>query len=124
VAIAADSDQETEKEISMLKPLVASALVALTALPVLAQPKPQTVSEQVALRGLPVYSSEGRQIGQVTQVRIASDGQVGSVRAELTNGSGPEAKIIEIPVAQFTQKPDRIVLSVTGDEADKLPAVQ
>jgi hypothetical protein len=108
----------------MLKPLVASALMALAALPVLAQPKPQTVLEQVALRGLPVYSSEGRQIGQVTQVRITSDGQVGAVRAELTNGSRPEAKIIEILPAQFTQKPDRIVLSVTGEEADKLPAVQ
>src|SRR5262245_56906293 len=102
----------------MLKQIVLSAslILALTAVPVAAQQKRQTVEEQIALQGLPVYTSDGRQIGQVKQIRIASDGHVDAVRAELPDAAGSEAKTIEIPAAQFTQKSDRVVLSMTVDE--------
>ncbi len=108
----------------MLKPTLISLILAVSAVSAAAQPKPQTVQEQVALRGLPVYSSEGRQVGQVTQVRIGGDGQVGSVRAELAKASGAaEAKTVEIPADKFTQKADRIELSMTEDEVGKLSAI-
>ncbi len=109
----------------MLKPLLMSAAVAigLTAVPALAQQKAPSAQEQASLQGLPVYSSDGQQIGQVTQVRV-SGGQVNSVRAELSTTLGMGAKTVDIPATKFSQKSDRITLSMTADEASKLPAAK
>jgi sporulation protein YlmC with PRC-barrel domain len=100
----------------------ASLALGLAAMPAVAQPRPQTVQEQVALQGLPVYSSEGRHVGKVTQIRIAGDGQVASVRAELIGAPESQAKTVEIPIANFKQEATRVVLSITADEVGNLPA--
>jgi hypothetical protein len=90
----------------------------------IAQQKAQTVEEQVALQGLPVHCSEGPPIGHVRQIRIATDGQVGSVRVELIGDAlDAEAKTVEIPAAKLTREVDRVVLSMTADEVGQLPAV-
>jgi sporulation protein YlmC with PRC-barrel domain len=101
--------------------LVSASLMALTAVSVNGQPDPYTMQQQVALLRLPVYSSEDRQIGQVKQVRIGRDEHVHSVRVELSNSSGAEAKIVEIPADKFTRKPGRIVLLMTAAEVGELP---
>lgn len=108
----------------MLKPLsiVTALTLALSISPALTQQR-STPQEQVALNGLPVYSSDGQQIGKVIQVRVA-DGRVNAVRAELSGNLGIGGKTIEIPAARFKSNADRIVLSITAEEAGKLPAVK
>ena len=110
----------------MLKALLISTTLAAAGLgvPALAQQVPPTSpQEQVALQGLPIYSSDGTQVGQVTQVRVA-DGQVQSLRAELSAGMGLGAKSVEIPAGKFRQRSDRVELSMTADETGKLPALK
>jgi hypothetical protein len=104
----------------MLKQILISASLTLVATNAISQ----TVVEQVALQGLPVHCSEGPPIGHVRQIRIATDGQVGSVRVELI-GDAPdaEAKTVEVPATKFTREGDHIVLSMTADEVGQLPAV-
>jgi sporulation protein YlmC with PRC-barrel domain len=102
--------------------IVTALWLALSVSPAAAQQR-STPQEQVALNGLPVYSSDGKQIGKVIQVRVA-DGQVNAVRAELSGNLGIGEKTIEIPAARFKSSADRIVLSMTAEEAGKLPAVK
>jgi hypothetical protein len=106
----------------MLKPLVVSAVLAFGAIvgPTAAQQKSQNVQEQVALKGLPAYSCEGRQVGVVAQVRIGSNGLVEAVRINLPKSPEVDAKTV-IPAAKFSQKADRIVLSLTAAEVADLP---
>jgi hypothetical protein len=106
----------------VLKPVLVSALaLALTAVTVSAQPDPYAVQEQVALLNLPVYSSEGREVGSVKQVRIGGNGQVEAVRIDLPKSPEADAKTVQIPATKFTQKVDRIVLSLTAAEVADLP---
>jgi hypothetical protein len=107
----------------MLKPLLVSASLTLAVIggPITAQQKSQSVQDQVALKGLPAYSAEGRQVGVVTQVRIGSNGQVEAVRIDLPKSPETDAKTVQIPAARFTQKADRIVLSLTAAEVADLP---
>jgi hypothetical protein len=92
--------------------------------PSAAQQKSQSVQEQVALKGLPAYSVEGQPVGVVTQIRIGSDGQVETVRIDLPKSPEADAKTVQIPAAKFTQKADRIELSLTAAEVADLPEMK
>jgi hypothetical protein len=98
-----------------------SLALAVIATPVTAQQKSQSVQEQVALQGLPAYSSEGRQVGVVTEVRIDRDGQVEAVRIDQPKSPEADAKTVQIPPAKYTQKAGRIMMSLTAAEVADLP---
>jgi sporulation protein YlmC with PRC-barrel domain len=89
-----------------------------------AEPNPRTVQEHVSLLRLPVYSSEGRQVGEVRQVRVGSKGEVEAIRIELTKSPEADAKTVEIPAAKFSQKPDRVIVAMTAAEVGQLPEVK
>jgi PRC-barrel domain len=75
-----------------------------------AQPPAQTDTK--ALVGLPVYSSDGEKLGEVTEVGTSGGQQ--AVRADFGTflGMGPTAVIIGADV--FQQKPDRIEVAMTA----------
>jgi hypothetical protein len=101
---------------------VAAALAATS--PVTGQPaQPPSASLETALVGLPVYSSDGQKLGDVTQAVTAGSQPV--VRANFGDilGSGPIAVII--PAALFVQKDDRIEVKMTAAEVkDRLAKQQ
>lgn len=101
----------------MLRPLlIAGALgLALATGPALAQQdKPPAAQAEPQLVGLPIYSSDGEKLGEVTQVGM-SGGQP-AVQAEMSADLGIGAKNVIIDAGLFEQKPDRIELSMTAAE--------
>ncbi len=107
--------------------LVASAVAATFAatLPVMGQPAqpPAASSAEAALVGLPVYSSDGQKLGDVTRAATAGDQPVVLANFGDIMGNGPVAVVI--PAALFVQKADRIEVKMTTAEVkDRLAKQQ
>jgi hypothetical protein len=66
------------------------------------------------LVGLPLYSSDGKKLGQVTEV-VAAAGQ-GAVRAEMGTFLGLGPTSILIPEEMVERKPDRVEIIMTASE--------
>jgi len=106
----------------MLRSRLAAAIVALavTACPVAAQqqaPSPETgpgVRADAALVGLPVYSSDGQRLAQISEV--GSAGGRPAVRAEMEESLGIGSHNVIIFADAFQHKNDRIELSMTAAE--------
>lgn len=106
----------------MPRSLLAGALaLALTAGQGLAQERPPTAQQErppaaqmEALRGLPVYSSDGQKLGQITQVGMS--GTQPAVRAEIGGFLDVGQSAVVIPFHMMQQKPDRIELAMTAAE--------
>jgi hypothetical protein len=93
--------------------LVVVAMVCAAAAPITAQPMhPPSASEETALIGLPVYSSDGQKLGDVTQVSMADNQLVANFGNFL--GFGPVEVLI--PGAMFVHKADRIEVKLTAAE--------
>jgi hypothetical protein len=104
--------------------LIAAALaLALTAVPGVApaQSLQQTPNDKAkpppdtSLEGMPLYSSDGKQIGKVITMGLDEDNQtvlVAEVERQL--GLGPMA--IAVPVDMFVRKGQRIELTITETE--------
>jgi hypothetical protein len=91
--------------------IIAAVFVATA--PVTAQPtQPPSTSGETALTGMPVYSSDGQKLGQVTQASRADNLLVADFGTFL--GFGPTGVII--PGAMFVQKADRIELKLKAGE--------
>ena len=73
------------------------------------------------LAGLEVWSSDGQQLGEVTKVNRAADGNVQSIYADVGAFLGIGGKTVEITSDQFQQKDGRIELSMTAEAAKNLP---
>ncbi len=98
--------------------LLAGALATVTTMSASAQqPQSPPAQTETDLMGLPVYSSDGQKLGEVTQVGNA-DGQV-AVRAEMGEFLGIGSKSVIIPAEVYEQKGDRIELSMTAQEVRK-----
>jgi hypothetical protein len=81
-------------------------------------------SDADALTGLPIYSSDGQQIGAVTAVKMGADGKAQSLQAEIGGFLGFGGKTVEITSGTFQRTGDRVALSITAEEAGKLPEVE
>jgi PRC-barrel domain len=105
----------------MLRSRLAAAIVALavTACPVAAQQAPSAengpgVRADAALVGLPVYSSDGQRLAQISEV--GSAGARRAVRVEMEESLGIGSRNVIIFADAFQQKNDRIELSMTAAE--------
>jgi hypothetical protein len=103
----------------MLRPLlVATALATLlAATPASAQqtePQSPPTGQAQSLVGLPVYSSDGEKLGDITEVGMSAAGP--AVQAEMGDFLGLGPSPVVIPVGLFQQKPDRIELAMTAAE--------
>jgi hypothetical protein len=101
----------------MLKPTLAALglAIALAVVPASAQQsQPPTMQPDIGLVGLPVYSSDGQMLGQVTDTVRAGGRQ--AVRAEMGAFLGLGPSIILIDADVFQTKVDRVELKMTAAE--------
>ncbi|MGE5513767.1 MAG: PRC-barrel domain-containing protein [Bacteroidota bacterium] len=101
----------------MLKSLATAASVAaaLAIAPAIAQQdQPPTTEGAIAMVGLPIYSSDGEKLGQVT--KVGTSGGQPAVQAEIGGFLGVEQSTVVISAAAFQQKPDRLELTMTAAE--------
>jgi hypothetical protein len=114
------------KEDVMWKALcLATALAAFVGADVgVAQPvetPKQQPNEAKTIEGLPIYSSDGEEVGRVATVDAGADGSIKAVRAEIEGFLGLGTGMVTILSDQFEHKDDRIVLSQTADEVRGMP---
>jgi ribosomal 30S subunit maturation factor RimM len=106
------------------KPLVAAFLTAMLAIaPAYAQQQqgPPTQGE-VQLVGLPVYSSDGEKLGEVTNVGLVGGEQ--TLGADKGAFLGLGSKQVLIPADMFKHKVDRIEISMSAAEVKETIAAQ
>ena len=104
----------------MLRTLLAAGLLgaALSAAPASAQqsqpPPAPSAQPDSNLVGLPVYSSDGHKLGDVTEV--GTFGGKRMLRAEIGTFLGMGSSPVLIPVDMFARKDDRIEVAMSADE--------
>ncbi len=74
-----------------------------------------------ALRGLPVYSSDNTDVGQVAEVTKGQDGTIQSIQIEIGRSLGISPKVVTINAEKFDQLADRVRLQLGREEVQRLP---
>ena len=126
----------------MLRTLtLAAALAAAVALPAIAQdvkaPGPiagaaatqkaagltLTSQEAEAWVGKPVYSSDGKKLGEVAVFQRTPDNRVTEMNADIGGFLGIGEHRIRLTPAQISMQSDRVVLDLTSAQAKELPKI-
>ena len=98
------------------QPLVGAvgfAVALATAVPAFAQVETPSDLQAAQILQLPVYSSDGQNLGRVIQVAM-SEGKLKGVRAELGDTLGIGAATVVIGAEVLEQKPDRLEITMTA----------
>ena len=72
----------------------------------------------------PVYTSDGNNIGAVAAIARGTDDTVTEMHADIGGFLGIGKTRVRLTPAQFTLQSDRVVLSVTAEQAKTLPTVE
>lgn len=88
-----------------------------------AKPSGDVKAEPSPLIGLDVFGSDGQRIGQVTGVKAAGDGRVDELHVKVGGFLGFGGKVVSVSSPRFVRAGERIQLTMTSDEASKLPSV-
>ena len=70
---------------------------------------------------MPVFSSDGKNLGQVAQVERGPDGKIQSVQIQIGRLLGIGEKTITIDGSKLEQLQDRIRLMMSSDQVRSLP---
>jgi sporulation protein YlmC with PRC-barrel domain len=73
------------------------------------------------LKGLPVFSSDGKNFGQVVQVERSPDGKIQSIQIQVGRLLGLGEKTITIDGSRIEQLGDRIRAMMSADQIRQLP---
>jgi hypothetical protein len=94
--------------------------IVLAATPAISQYRQQWPAAKAhpGLVGLPIFSSDGKEIGKVLATGIDDDDQVVLV-AEIARPLGIGADAVAIPIDMFVRKANRIELTITDVEVRK-----
>ncbi len=82
-----------------------------------------TEQEAKAWVDKPVYSSDGKKLGEVAAFLQSADGKIIELRADIGGFLGMGEHRIALPAAEFGLQSDRVVLSLTAAAAKELPKV-
>jgi hypothetical protein len=74
-----------------------------------------------ALRGRPVVSADGKELGQVVEVNKTPDGKIQSIEIHIGRWLGLGDKVVTISADKFEQLADQIRLRLRGDEVSSMP---
>jgi len=74
-----------------------------------------------ALRGQTVQSADGKELGQVIEVKKDPDGKIQSIQLELDRWLGLGSKAVTITADKFEQLVDKVRLRLRGDEVQSMP---
>lgn len=80
------------------------------------QQSPQATQQQPGLTGRPIFSSDGVRLGHVTDVRLASDGNVQMIQAEFGGMLGLGTTPVLISADEFEQRSDRLQLKMDSSQ--------
>jgi hypothetical protein len=80
-----------------------------------------TTQETLALIDKPVYSSDGKKIGEVVAFQRDSSDKVVGMHADVGGFLGLGQTRVNVTPAQFKVQGDRIVLELTAEQAKNLP---
>jgi Golgi apparatus protein 1 len=81
----------------------------------------QAVQGLVTLRGVPVYSADDKNVGQVVEVTRGPDGRVESIQVATGRWLGLGDRVVTITADDFERLADRIKLRLAGDEVRAMP---
>jgi sporulation protein YlmC with PRC-barrel domain len=74
-----------------------------------------------ALRGRPVVSADGKDLGQVIEVNKTPDGKIQSIEIHIGRWLGLGDKVVTIGADKFEQLADQIRLRLRGEEVSSMP---
>jgi hypothetical protein len=83
-----------------------------------------TTQEALLLIDKPIYSSDGKKIGEVVAFQRDSSNKVIGMHADVGGFLGLGETRVSLTPAQFKVQGDRIVLEMTAEQAKDLPKVQ
>ena len=72
----------------------------------------------------PIYSSDGKQIGEVVTFKRGADNVVLELHADIGGMLGIGETRVKLMPQQFTLQNDRVVLNMTEAQAKNLPRVE
>jgi hypothetical protein len=81
----------------------------------------QAVQGLATLRGVPVYSADDKNVGEVVEVTRGPDGKVESIQVAVGRWLGIGDRVVAITAADFDQLADRIRLRLAGEEVRAMP---
>ena len=81
----------------------------------------QAVQGLATLRGVPVYSADDKNLGQVAEVTRAPDGKVQSIQIAVGRWLGIGDRVVTIGADDFERMADRVKLRLAGEEVRALP---
>ena len=70
-----------------------------------------------------VYSSDGKNVGEVTALKRDASGKVSELQAGIGGFIGIGETQVRVMPAQFKLQNDRVVLSLTAEQVKALPAI-
>lgn len=71
----------------------------------------------------PIYSSDGKEIGEVVSIKRGADNAVLELHADVGGALGMGETRVKLMPAQFKLQTDRVVLNLTEAQAKDLPKV-
>lgn len=84
----------------------------------------QAVQGLATLRGVPVYSADDKNVGQVVEVTRGPDGKVESIQVAVGRWLGIGDRVVTITAADFDQLAVRVRLRLAGEEVRAMPEVK
>ena len=81
----------------------------------------QAVQGLATLRGVPVYSADDKNVGQVIEITRGPDGKVESIQVAVGRWLGIGDRVVTITADNFDQLADRIRLRLAGEEVRAMP---
>lgn len=82
-----------------------------------------TAPEALAWVGKPVYSSDGKKLGEVVAFQRSADNAVNELHADIGGFLGLGETRVKVAPAQFRLQTDRVIVNVTAAEAKELPKI-
>ena len=81
----------------------------------------QALQGLASLKGMPAFSADGKNLGDVVEVTRGPDGKVQSVQIEVGRFLGVGGRVVTIDANAIEQLADRINLRMTGDSIRSMP---
>jgi sporulation protein YlmC with PRC-barrel domain len=81
----------------------------------------QAVQGLAGLMGMPVYSSDEKNLGQVVEIVRGPDGGIQSIQVEVGRFLGLGNRVVTINADAIEQLADRVRLRMAGDQIRSLP---
>lgn len=96
------------------------------------QPAAQTAAASITLTeeqakewvDKPVYSSDGKEIGEVYEFKRSADNKVTELHADIGGFLGMGETRVKLTPSEFKLQGDRVVLNITEEQAKALPKIE